>query len=368
MTNEDIKTETGGNRRIILAAGGTGGHIFPAMATALQIREKNPSAQIVWITTNRSNEKEIAERFNIKMLSLNVDGIKRSISLQPIKAILKLLRTISFMKKYFAAEKPDVVVAFGGYVCAPVLFAARSKKVPFFIQEQNTVAGAVNRFFAKSAKKIFLGMPLIKEFNADKNAIVVSGTPVRKIQNYANFDFEKTIDPKRRSILICGGSQGAQSMNKVLIAAVKYLSLKGFQIIWQTGSAGEDEIKQEFSTDKNITVAASLADLYPYYSIAEFLIGRAGAGTISEAQIFALPSIFIPLPWSAENHQYHNAQYAKSCGWALCVEQENSASQKIIEFFDSCEKDKTIYENMKKCAALSTANAAEVIAETVLDG
>jgi UDP-N-acetylglucosamine--N-acetylmuramyl-(pentapeptide) pyrophosphoryl-undecaprenol N-acetylglucosamine transferase len=354
--------------KVILAAGGTGGHIFPAMATALQIREKNPSAQIVWITTARSNEKEIAERFGIKMLSLNVDGIKRSVSLQPIKAILKLFRAVSFMKKYFAAEKPDVVVAFGGYVCAPVLFAAKSKKAPFFIQEQNTVAGAVNYFFAKSAKKIFLGMPLIKEFNADKNAVVVSGTPVRKIQDYTNFDFGATIDKTRRTVLICGGSQGAQSMNKVLIAAVKYLLEKGFQIIWQTGSAGEEEIKQEFANDKNITVFASLADLYPYYSIAEFLIGRAGAGTISEAQLFALPSIFIPLPWSAENHQYHNAQYAESCGWAQCVEQENAASQKIIEFFETIEKDETIYKNMKKRAATNGANAAEVIAETVLDG
>ncbi|MCL2845097.1 MAG: undecaprenyldiphospho-muramoylpentapeptide beta-N-acetylglucosaminyltransferase [Chitinivibrionia bacterium] len=354
--------------KVILAAGGTGGHIFPAMATALEIREKNPSAQIVWITTNRSNEKEIAERFDIKMLSLNVDGIKRSVSLQPIKAIVKLFRAISFMKKYFAAEKPDVVVAFGGYVCAPVLFAAKSKKAPFFIQEQNTVAGAVNYFFAKSAKKIFLGMPLIKEFNADKNAVIVSGTPVRKIQNYTNFDFEKTIDPKRRTVLICGGSQGAQSMNKILVAAVKNLSQKGFQIIWQTGSAGEEEIKQEFANDKNITVFASLADLYPYYSIVEFLIGRAGAGTISEAQLFALPSIFIPLPWSAENHQWHNAQYAKSCGWALCFEQNSEASQKITEFFEACEKDEKIYENMKKCAALSTANAAEIIAAAVLDG
>jgi UDP-N-acetylglucosamine--N-acetylmuramyl-(pentapeptide) pyrophosphoryl-undecaprenol N-acetylglucosamine transferase len=141
--------------KIILVAGGTGGHIFPAMATACEIREKRPETEIIWITTNRANEKEIAERFSVKMLSLNVDGIERKISLQPIKAIVKLVKSVVFMKKYLKKEKPDTVIAFGGYVCAPVLFAAKSNKIPFYIQEQNTVAGAVNKFFAKDAKKCF---------------------------------------------------------------------------------------------------------------------------------------------------------------------------------------------------------------------
>ena len=353
--------------KIVLAAGGTGGHIFPAMATALQIRQENPSAQILWITTARANEKEIAERFGVKMLSLNVDGIKRNVSLQPLKAVFKLFRAVGFMKKYFAQNSFDAVIAFGGYVCAPVLFAARSKKLPFFIQEQNTVAGAVNRFFAKKAKRIFLGMPLIKELNADKNAVTLSGTPVRKIEDYSNFVFPQNIRKDLRTILICGGSQGAASMNKVIVCAVKYLLQKGFQIIWQTGSAGEEEIKKLFSQDKNIAVFASIPDLYPYYGIAEFLIGRAGAGTISEAQIFGLPSIFIPLPWSAENHQYHNAQYAKSNAWALYVEQNGEASQKIISFFEDCEKDGGIYTTMKKNAAANTQNAAEIIAQAALN-
>ncbi|MCL1947479.1 MAG: undecaprenyldiphospho-muramoylpentapeptide beta-N-acetylglucosaminyltransferase [Chitinivibrionia bacterium] len=353
--------------KIVLVAGGTGGHIFPAMAVADEIRQNRGETQLVWITTNRANEKEIAQRFSIEMLSLNVDGIKRAISFQPIKAIFKLVKAIFFMKKYFKTQKPDAVIAFGGYVCAPVLFAAKANKIPFFIQEQNTVAGAVNKFFAKDAKKIFLGMPLIKDFNAAKNAVVVTGTPVRKVRNYDNFAFPSSVDKSKRTILICGGSQGAMSMNKALIKAVKYLSQNDFQIIWQTGSAGENEIKKEFENDKNIAIFATFTDLYPYYSIAEILIGRAGASTISEARLFALPSIFIPLPWSAENHQEHNAQYAQKSGWALCFAQNEETSDKIIDFLETCKKDVEIYKKMKNCATENAANAAKIIAKTVLN-
>jgi UDP-N-acetylglucosamine--N-acetylmuramyl-(pentapeptide) pyrophosphoryl-undecaprenol N-acetylglucosamine transferase len=210
-------------------------------------------------------------------------------------------------------------------------------------------------------------MPLIKDFNADRNAVVVTGTPVRKIQNYDNFAFPDTIDKNRRTILICGGSQGAMSMNKALVKAVKWFSQNDFQVIWQTGSAGENEIKNEFDDVKNVAVFATFTDLYPYYSIAKFLIGRAGASTISEARLFALPSIFIPLPWSAENHQYHNAQYAQKSGWALCFEQNEEASDKIISFMETCEKDVEIYKKMKNCATENAADAAKIIAKTVLN-
>ena len=353
--------------KIILVAGGTGGHIFPAMAVAQEIKAKNPACQLLWVTTDRANEKEIARRFDIEMLSLDVEGIQRKISLQPFRAVAKFLKSANFMSKFFKKDKPDAVIAFGGYVCAAVLFAAQKNKIPFFIQEQNTVAGAVNKFFAKDAKKIFLGMPLIKNFNANEKLVQITGTPTRKKQNYDDFSFPEQIDKNKRTVLICGGSQGAMSMNKVLIKAVKWFLQNGFQVVWQTGTAGENEIKTTFSCDKNIAVFASISDLYPYYRLAEFLIGRAGASTISEAQLFNLPSIFIPLPWSAENHQWHNAQFAQSSGWALCFEQNENTSEKIIDFIKDCEKDGKIYTKMKNLVSKNDKNAAEIIAETVLN-
>jgi len=353
------------NMKIILTAGGTGGHIFPAMAVANEIREKYPESELLWITTNRSNEKEIAERFSLKMLSLDVDGIQRKISLQPLKAILKTIKAINYMKKFLKKEKPDAVIAFGGYVCASVLWAAKSAKIPYFIQEQNTIMGAVNKFFVKGAKNVFWGMPLVNEKCEMKN-VELSGTPVRKKENYDNFAYPAEIDKNKRTILICGGSQGAQSMNNILVKAVRWFSQNDFQVIWQTGTASEGELKNEFSDDKNVAVFASFTDLYPYYSIADLLIGRAGAGTISEAELFALPSIFIPLPWSAENHQWHNAGWAENCGWALRFEQNGEASEKIIAFAEKNLVEKgEFYEKMKNCAVKNSKNSAEIIVQKV---
>ena len=387
------------NMKIILTAGGTGGHIFPAMAVANEIREKYPESELLWITTNRSNEKEIAERFSLKMLSLDVDGIQRKISLQPLKAILKTIKAINYMKKFLKKEKPDAVIAFGGYVCASVLWAAKSAKIPYFIQEQNTIMGAVNKFFVKGANFVFLGMPIVEKHTpsgdnapatplkagnfhcqANENSpfvkgwqgcypltgYVLSGTPVRKKENYDNFAYPAEIDKNKRTILICGGSQGAQSMNNILVKAVRWFSQNGFQVIWQTGTASEGELKKEFSDDKNVAVFASFTDLYPYYSIADLLIGRAGAGTISEAELFALPSIFIPLPWSAENHQWHNAGWAENCGWALRFEQNGEASEKIIAFAEKNLVEKgEFYEKMKNCAVKNSKNSAEIIVQKV---
>ena len=361
--------------KIILTAGGTGGHIFPAMAVACEIREKHPETELLWITTNRSNEKEIAERFSIKMLSLEVDGIPRKISPQPIKAILKTAKAIIFMKKFLKKEKPDAIIAFGGYVCASVLWAANSARIPYFIQEQNTIMGAVNKFFAENAKSVFLGMPLNnyelrittpQGLGAERPHYELTGTPVRKKENYENFAYPPEIDKTKRTILICGGSQGAQSMNKILVKAAHWFSQNGFQVIWQTGTAGESEIKKEFAGDKNVAVFASFTDLYPYYSIAELLIGRSGAGTISEAELFALPSIFIPLPWSAENHQWHNAGWAEDCGWAIRLEQNEEASEKIIAFAEKNLLIKNeIYGKMKSSAVKNSKNSAEIIVRNV---
>jgi UDP-N-acetylglucosamine--N-acetylmuramyl-(pentapeptide) pyrophosphoryl-undecaprenol N-acetylglucosamine transferase len=352
--------------KIILAAGGTGGHIFPAMAVAQEIKEKSTSCRLLWITTARANEREIADRFSIEMMTLDVEGIVRKFSFAPIRAIIKFLSASVFMCRFFKKDKPDAVIAFGGYVCAAVLLAARLNKIPFFIQEQNTVMGVVNRFFAKDAQKIFLGMPLVRKLDVQESRVVVSGTPTRKKQDYTNFIYPQAINKDMRTILICGGSQGAVSMNRVLVKAAKWFLTNNFQVVWQTGAAGEKEVENELKNYENAVVFASIPDLYPYYSIATFLIGRAGASTISEAQLFGLPSIFIPLPWSAENHQWHNAQFAQNCGWALCLQQDENTSQKIIDFVQNCEENTQIYDKIKECVFKNGNNAAKIIAETVL--
>lgn len=353
--------------KIVCVAGGTGGHIFPAVATMKKIEAEGHD--VLWMTTERSNEADIAKRYSLQMVSYNVEGIQRRISLQPFRAILKMVKAIFASKKRLKSENIDAVIAYGGYVCGPVLFAARLLKIPFFLHEQNSVPGVVNRYFAKRAEKIFLGLPLAPGSSL-KGLCKVVGNPVRdRLDDYSDFDFPEAVDRTKKTILICGGSQGAMSMNKVLVEAVKALSSQAYQVIWQTGKPGLAEIQDAFKGDENVIALASMNDLYPYYSIATLLIGRSGASTISEAALFGLPSIFIPLPWSAENHQWHNAGFVEEAGWGYRIEQGDSSSEEIMKIVNTIlVKNQDTYKKLKEHALDSgRVNASVIVSKEVIE-
>jgi len=229
----------------------------------------------------------------------------------------------------FGSGRPRAVVAFGGYVCAPVLVAARIKKVPYFLQEQNTIAGLVNRVFAKSARRVFLGLPLAAKRKL-AGALEVTGTPVRaRDTSYAGFAYPTGFSRGKKTILICGGSQGAQSMNEVLVAVVKQWGGRGLQVIWQTGAASYNSVRQSLKNCNGIFVFDTLPDVYPYYDAATVVVARAGASTLAEISVFGLPAILIPLPWAAENHQWENAGLAQQQGWAIRISQDAATGEHV---------------------------------------
>lgn len=353
--------------KIACVAGGTGGHIFPAVATMKKLQEKG--CDILWITTERSNEKEIADRYDLPMVSYRVEGIQRKVSLQPLRAVWKMIKATFASRKDLKNEQVDAVIAYGGYVCGPVLFAASGLKIPFFLHEQNSVPGVVNRYFAKRAEKVFLGLPLAPNWELQGSSEVV-GNPIRKKESdYTEFSYPLGIDPALKTILICGGSQGAVSMNKVLIDAVEELAKREYQIIWQTGKPGLAEIEEVFKSIQNVKAVATVDDLYPYYAIATLLIGRSGASTISEAALFGLPSLFIPLPWSAENHQWFNAGFVEEAEWGIRIEQGKKTSDEIIGLVNEIlENDPERFNSMKeKAIASGKVNAADIVSEEVIN-
>ena len=355
--------------KIVVTAGGTGGHIFPALATIQKIKELDSSTELLWITTLRSNEAQLAQEFEVPFRSLAVEGIRRRISLQPIRALLKFAWALGAMMKTITPQKCDAVIAYGGYVCGPVVMAAKLRRVPIYLHEQNSVPGAVNRFFATKAQRVFLGMPLADGWSLGGETRVV-GTPVRPIDTEAlkNYTFDTSIDTNRTTIFICGGSQGAMSMNRVLFEAVDWMVSQGLQVIWQTGEPGLEEVSLHYKDQDLVHPLASIDQMYPYYNLATIVIGRAGASTISEAALFAKPSLFIPLPWSAENHQWFNAGFAEDAGWAKRIEQNEQSSARIIEevthmLFDT----QKCYQQMQAAAQKSGVHsAAQTIAEEVL--
>ncbi|MBD3420982.1 MAG: undecaprenyldiphospho-muramoylpentapeptide beta-N-acetylglucosaminyltransferase [Chitinivibrionales bacterium] len=347
---------------ILLTAGGTGGHIFPALSVALAFRKKAPDTALHWIGTRRNREQELCARYAIPLSLLAVSGFKRSLSLQTLKAAAQSVGAVQKARGIIRNFAPDAVLAFGGYVCAPVLAAAQLSGIPCFIQEQNTVPGMVNRFFGKRARMSFLGLPLHDE-KALGVRTMLTGNPVREITgDYADYAYPETIDREKPSILICGGSQGALSMNRSLIKAVGQWCSEGLQVIWQTGRAGCEEVRAAMSLHANCAVFASLDDLYPYYAQVKLVIGRAGASTLSEVAYFGLPFIPIPLPWSAENHQWKNAGLVEAQGWGIRIRQDEHTGMHVDAVLRQILYDKQTHEQMsKKALDNSPVNAADTI-------
>ena len=351
---------------IVIAAGGTGGHIFPALSVALELKKQCSDLSLLWIGTLRNREKELCEKNDITLKILDVSGINRKLSLSSLLAVKKFAGALIYMNAYFKENRPDAVIAFGGYVCAPVLAAARMKKIPYFLQEQNSVPGFVNRVFSSRAKSSFLGYPLNMK---RKGKCEITGTPIRTVINtFDNFRYPEHFNKTDKAVLICGGSQGAASMNDCLIEPIEKILKKGLQVLWQTGSFSYEKIVNRFGGFENAFIFDTVDDLYPYYAVSNVVICRSGASTLNEIAYFGLPCITIPLPWAAENHQWMNAAHVENAGWAIRVAQDKNCSMNVERSLNNLLSNRELYENMsQKALDDSPAGSAAVIARIILE-
>lgn len=348
--------------KLILAAGGTGGHIFPALSVAQEWRRCDPAVEIHWVGTTRNREQELCSANGIDITVLNVSGMPRVPGPGMVSAFGAFAGALGKTRRLFKRFDPDAVIAFGGYVCGPVLTTARLGRVPYFLHEQNTVPGMVNRMFSGGAAATYLGFPLEGRRKVT-GKVMLTGNPVRKINGaYEEFVYPQGFDRARKTVLICGGSQGALSMNRCLVETVKGWLANGIQVVWQTGDAGLAEVTLALQGITGAFVYASMADLYPWYAAARVVVGRAGASTISEAGYFGLPCVLIPLPWSAENHQYFNAGLVEGQGWGRRVSQDENCGTEVDKWVREVLDDDVLFEQMSRKALDHTpANSAATI-------
>jgi UDP-N-acetylglucosamine--N-acetylmuramyl-(pentapeptide) pyrophosphoryl-undecaprenol N-acetylglucosamine transferase len=353
--------------KIVIVAGGTGGHIFPALSVALEFKKKDEELSIVWIGTSRSRERELCDKHDIPLKILDVAGVNRSWSISNLNSLVKFMVSIFHMRSFFKKNRPDAVIAFGGYVCAPVLVAARFCRIPYFLQEQNSVPGLVNRLFSSGARCSFLGFPINGKWKLKGKSEII-GTPVRSVNKpFDDFDYPKGFDRSVQALLICGGSQGAASMNDILIEPVKKILEHGIQVIWQTGPVSFEKISSDFSDYTNVFIFESFDDLYPYYAAVKLIVGRAGASTLNEAAYFGVPVILIPLPWAAENHQWINAGYVESNDWGIRIEQNENCGKKVEKEVINLLSDTKRYEKMCiKALNNSPVDSSAAIVEKVM--
>ena len=323
-------------QRVIISGGGTGGHIYPAIAIANALQEQNPSIEILFVGAEGKMEMEKVPKAGYKIIGLPIVGINRSNLLKNLSFPFKLAKSFTKAIQIIKDFNPDIAIGVGGYASGPLLIAASLKNIPIFIQEQNSFAGITNKFLAKKAKNIFVAYPnMEKFFPAEK--IKWLGNPVRKdlIQlegkkdkaiNFFNLSSEKPC------LLVIGGSQGARSINKAIAENIAKIAISNIQLIWQTGVSFEkeaQEIVQKYPSLKAY-VSAFIYEMDLAYAAADLVCSRAGALSVSEICLAGKPSILVPFPAAAEDHQTENAKSLANEGAAILVK-DAEASQKMVD-------------------------------------
>ncbi|MGI4751770.1 MAG: undecaprenyldiphospho-muramoylpentapeptide beta-N-acetylglucosaminyltransferase [Janthinobacterium lividum] len=300
-------------KRIIISGGGTGGHIFPAIAIADALKKLHPDTELLFVGANGRMEMEKVPAAGYQIEGLDIAGFQRGSILKNLSLPFKVLSSVNKAKTIIKNFKPDVVVGLGGYASGPLLYAASTRNLPILIQEQNSYAGITNKWLSKKARRICVAFDGMDQFfPADR--IIKTGNPIRRSSvNIAGkrkeaFDFFK-LSPSKKTILVTGGSLGAGTLNKCMLAGLEDLIAADVQLIWQTGKYYYKGILEKLGStiNPNICVLEFLNRMDLAYAAADVIISRAGAGTIAELCMVKKPVILVPSPNVAEDHQTKNA-------------------------------------------------------------
>ena len=296
---------------ILISGGGTGGHIYPAIAIANEIKSRFPSANMLFVGAKDRMEMEKIPQAGYEIKGLWISGIQRNLSLKNLVFPFKLLSSLWNANKIINKFKPDVVIGTGGFASGPTLYVANKKGIKTLIQEQNSYPGITNKLLSKMADKICVAYNSLERF-FPKNKIIKTGNPVRQDlltisnkQNEAISFFD--LDSSKKTLLVIGGSLGARAINQLIEKQLQWLVKNNIQVLWQTGKLYYDDYKK-YDDLPRVQTKAFLNNMDLAYAAADFIISRAGAGSISELCIVGKPVLFIPSPNVAEDHQTKNAQ------------------------------------------------------------
>ncbi len=357
---------------MIISGGGTGGHIFPAIAIANAVKKALPDTEFLFVGAEGKMEMEKVPAAGFKIEGLPIVGIKRELTIANLSFPLKLITSLTKATKIVKQFKPDVAVGVGGYASGPLLFVATRKKIPALIQEQNSFPGITNKLLAKRVQKICVAYDNMERFFPSEK-IIKTGNPVR--EDILQVEGKKAeaakyfgLDENKITLLVIGGSQGARSINMSLLAGLKQLSESGIQVIWQTGKPLFEKVKEEVEAlnASQIKVHDFISRMDLAYAMCDLVVTRAGASTVSELCIVAKPAIMVPLPTAAEDHQTKNCLALVEKNAAILI-RDVDAMQKLIPEALQLANDKNKREELiKNIAPLALPGSARVIAEEVI--
>jgi UDP-N-acetylglucosamine--N-acetylmuramyl-(pentapeptide) pyrophosphoryl-undecaprenol N-acetylglucosamine transferase len=359
--------------KVIVSGGGTGGHIFPAVSIANELKERLPEVDILFVGALGKMEMERVPAAGYRIVGLPVMGFPRKPSFRMFTFFWKLLQSMRLANKIIDDFKPDVAVGVGGFASGPILKAAVRKGVPAVLQEQNSYAGVTNKLLASKVNKICVAYPKMERyFPAEK--IVLTGNPIRRnlidavVNKGEALEYFK-LNAEKPVVLLVGGSLGARTLNESVIAGLELIRQSDVQVIWQTGSYYYKEMQERLGKNApgNLLPVEFVSRMDLAYAVADVVISRAGAGTISELCLLGKPSVLVPSPNVAEDHQTKNAMALVDNQAALLIKDADSKAELLKETFKLLADKprlKSLSENIRK---LGRPDAAKEIVDVILE-
>jgi len=353
--------------RVIISGGGTGGHIFPAIAIAKAIQRALPDTEVLFVGAEGKMEMEKVPQAGYKIIGLPIVGIQRKLTLKNLLVPFKVLQSMRKAKKIVQEFKPDIAIGVGGYASGPLLRAAANLGIPTFLQEQNSYPGITNKILAKKAHKICVAYDGLEQF-FPKEKLVLTGNPIR--EEVTQLEGKKQsalqhfgLDASKKTVLVVGGSLGARTINQAIDTAKKGLSESGLQVLWQTGKNYTVDSSQ---LPSGIHVHTFIREMDLAYAAADFIVSRAGAMSISELCLVGKPVILVPSPNVSEDHQTKNAMALVNKGAAVLVK-DAEAIEKLPQAIQQLINDAQGSADLgKKILTLGKAGAADHIAKEAI--
>ncbi len=348
--------------KVIISGGGTGGHIFPAISIANALMERDASTEILFVGAEGKMEMEKVPAAGYKIVGLPVAGFQRRLTYKNLTFFFKLAASMLKARKVVKDFNPDVVVGVGGYASGPVLRVASNKNIPSIIQEQNSFPGVTNRILSKKVNKICVAYPEMERFFPEEK-IVLTGNPVRQnlLKETDRVEAAKYfgLDPDKKVVFVTGGSLGARTINEGIQANYQKFIDEGVQLIWQTGKYYYDQIKSQVQESDDLKILAFVDKMEAAFTLADVVVSRAGASSISEMALLKKAAVYVPSPNVSEDHQTKNAMALVKEDAALMVkdaEVKEKLVQEVIGLIKDEAKRTVLMQNVTKFAKPDAAN------------
>lgn len=357
--------------KVIISGGGTGGHIFPAVAIANALKRIAPETEILFVGAKGRMEMEKVPASGYRIVGLDIQGFQRKSILKNVMLPYKMIKSVLNARSIIKAFKPDVAIGVGGYASGPLLLAASQMNIPYLIQEQNSFAGITNKWLGKNAQRICVAFTGMEQF-FPASKIMLTGNPIRKeVADIENKRFASaemlSLSPHKHTILVTGGSLGAGTLNNSFLAGIKKIVDADVQLIWQTGKYYYQFVQEKLAgmENENIKVMEFLHKMELAYASADVIVSRAGAGTIAELCVIGKPVILVPSPNVTEDHQTQNALALVKHGAALMIADASAQTDLVdaaLNLVGNPGKCRLLSDNIKK---LALPDADNVIAKEV---